>query len=95
MNVGFNPQGVVTGRVALPRAHRASPEAAAKIRVRLLEAMRDIPGTTSASLAAATPFQGGLPINAFSLEQDTLPPGSPQPGPSAWWSRRTISRPWD
>jgi len=28
----------------------------------------------------STPFQGGLPINAFTLENDTLPPGSPQPG---------------
>jgi predicted permease len=31
-------------------------------------------------LAFSTPFQGGLPINAFTLEHDTLPPGSPQPG---------------
>ena len=80
VDVGFNPDNVVTTRVALPRPHRASDEAALQIRERLLQAMRDIPGTTSASLAAATPFQGGLPINAFTLEKDTLPPGAPQPG---------------
>jgi putative ABC transport system permease protein len=80
VDVGFDPKGVVTGSVALPRAHRATPEAAAQIRERLRQAMRAIPGVTSASLAFATPFQGGLPINAFTLENDTLPPGAPQPG---------------
>jgi putative ABC transport system permease protein len=80
VDVGFNAESVVTARVALPRAHRASDDAARQIKERLLQAMREIPGTTSASLAAATPFQGGLPINAFVLEQDTLPPGAPQPG---------------
>lgn len=35
---------------------------------------------TSSALSFATPFKGGLPINAFGLEHDTLPPGSPQPG---------------
>lgn len=77
---GLDPKSVVTGRIALPRAHRASDEAANKIRERLLQAMREIPGVTSVALSFATPFQGGLPINAFTLEQDTLPPGSPQPG---------------
>ena len=77
---GFNPDKVVTGRIAIPAAHRASDEAANKFRDRLLQGLREIPGVTSVALASATPFQGGLPINAFTLEQDTLPPGSPQPG---------------
>ena len=42
--------------------------------------MKEIPGVTSVALSSSTPFQGGLPINAFTLENDTLPPGSPQPG---------------
>ena len=33
--------------------------------------MKEIPGVTSAALSASTPFQGGLPINAFTLETDT------------------------
>jgi putative ABC transport system permease protein len=70
----------VTARIALTREYRASDEAASKIRERLLQAMREIPGVTSVALAASTPFQGGLPINAFTLERDTLPPGAPQPG---------------
>lgn len=80
VDTGLNPQGVVSARLALPRQHRASDEAANSIRERVLQAMREIPGATSVTLASATPFQGGLPINAFTLEQDTLPPGSAQPG---------------
>ncbi len=77
---GIDTANVVTARLALTREHRASDEAAVAIRERLLRAMREIPGVTSASLALATPFQGGLPINAFTLEHDTLPPGASQPG---------------
>jgi putative ABC transport system permease protein len=80
VDTGLDARSVVTARIALTREHRASDDAANKIRERLLQAMREIPGVTSVALAFSTPFQGGLPINAFTLENDTLPPGSPQPG---------------
>ena len=80
VDTGLEASNVVTARIALTREHRASDEAASKIRERLLQAMREIPGVTSVALSASTPFQGGLPINAFALENDTLPPGAPQPG---------------
>jgi len=80
VDTGLDATHVVTARVALTREHRASDDAANKIRERLLQAMREVPGVSSAALALSTPFQGGLPINAFTLENDTLPPGSPQPG---------------
>src|SRR6188474_898855 len=80
VDTGLEARNVVTARIALTRQYRASDEAASKIRERLLQAMREIPGVTSVALSASTPFQGGLPINAFTLETDTLPPGSPQPG---------------
>jgi predicted permease len=80
VDTGLDPTKVVTARIALTREHRASDEAANKIRERLFQAMREIPGVTSVAMSFATPFQGGLPINAFTLENDTLPPGSPQPG---------------
>ena len=80
VETGLDPTKVVTARIALTREHRASDEAASKIRERLFQAMREIPGVTSVALSFATPFQGGLPINAFTLENDTLPPGAPQPG---------------
>jgi predicted permease len=77
---GLDASKVVTARIALTRQYRASDDAANKIRERLLQAMREIPGVSSVALAFSTPFQGGLPINAFTLENDTLPPGAPQPG---------------
>jgi len=80
VDTGLEPRNVVTARIALTREHRSSDEAANKIRERLLQAMREIPGVTSVALSFSTPFQGGLPINAFTLETDTLPPGAPQPG---------------
>jgi predicted permease len=80
VDTGLDATNVVSARIALTREHRASDEAAARIRERLLQAMREIPGVTSAALSFSTPFQGGLPINAFTLETDTLPPGAPQPG---------------
>ena len=80
VDTGLDPRNVVTSRIALTRQYRASDEAANKIRERLFQAMREIPGVTSVAVSFSTPFQGGLPINAFTLENDTLPPGSPQPG---------------
>ena len=80
VDTGLEASNVVTARIALTREHRGSAEAASSIRTRLLEAMQTIPGVASVALSFSTPFQGGLPINAFTLENDTLPPGSPQPG---------------
>lgn len=80
VNPGFDPKGVVTARIVIPAAHRASAEAATKFQERLMVALQELPGVTSTALSGSTPFQGGLPINAFTLEEDTLPPGSPQPG---------------
>jgi putative ABC transport system permease protein len=80
VDTGLEARNVVTARIALTREHRASDEAAISIRERLFQAMKEIPGVTSVALSFATPFQGGLPINAFTLENDTLPPGAPQPG---------------
>src|SRR3954471_13955645 len=80
VDTGLDASKVVTARIALTRQYRASDEAALKVRDRLLQAMREIPGVTSVALSGSTPFQGGLPINAFGLENDTLPPGAPQPG---------------
>ncbi|HTL69231.1 MAG TPA: ABC transporter permease [Lacunisphaera sp.] len=80
VNPGFDPRGVVTGRIVLPRALRGTAEAAENTQRRLLDAMKEIPGVSSSALSTATPFQGGLGIGALTLENDTLPPGAPQPG---------------
>ncbi len=80
VNPGFDPGRVVTASVSLPRSLRSTEEAAAQIRQRLIDTMREIPGVDSSALGFNRPFEGDLGINAFTLENDTLPPGSPQPG---------------
>ena len=80
VDTGLDASKVVTARIALTRQYRASDDAANGIRDRLMQGMREIPGVTNVALSFSTPFQGGLPINAFTLENDTLPPGAPQPG---------------
>jgi putative ABC transport system permease protein len=79
---GLDPRDVVVGRVALPAAHRGSDEAAEGIEERLQRAFQEIPGVSSVALSLSTPFRGGIGINAMTLAEDPLPPGSPQPG--AW-----------
>ena len=77
---GFDPAQLLTARVALSADYRADNRAQ-QFAQRLLASLEEIPGAR-ATLATATPFQGGLPINAFSLQNYTLAAGAPQPG--AW-----------
>ncbi|HVU23352.1 MAG TPA: ABC transporter permease [Opitutus sp.] len=79
---GFDPRHVVVGRLALPGAYRASDEAAKNIQERLRQALAEIPGVSGVAFSFSTPFRGGIGINAMTLAEDPLPPGSPQPG--AW-----------
>lgn len=75
---GFDPRGVIAARVALPGKYRKD-DGSLQFQQRLLTALQEIPGVT-ASAATATPFETGLPINAFSLRDYALPPGAAQPG---------------
>lgn len=77
---GFDPRGVVTGRIAIPLAHRGSDVAAKALQDRLVAAMQEIPGVSSVALGIAVPYQGGIPVNALTLADDTLPSDAPQPG---------------
>jgi putative ABC transport system permease protein len=80
INPGFEPRGVVTGRIAIPLPHRSSDDAGRQLQQRVQQSLQEMSGVSSVALGVAVPFQGGLPVNAFTLAEDTLPPGSPQPG---------------
>jgi putative ABC transport system permease protein len=80
INPGFEPQGVFAGRIAVPLAQRPNADAMRTFRDRLTQSMQEIAGVDAVALSAATPFRGNLPLNAFTLAEDTLPPGAPQPG---------------
>jgi predicted permease len=77
---GFEPAGVVTGRVALPQSQRSSDQATQALRDRMEQTLKEIPGVDAVGLSTSTPFLGGIPINALTLANDTLPAGAPQPG---------------
>jgi putative ABC transport system permease protein len=77
---GFDPRGVIGTGITLPAAHRTSDETARAVQDRLIQAMEEIPGVSASMLTYSIPFRGGVGINALTLADDPLPPGSPQPG---------------
>lgn len=77
---GFEARHVIGAGIALPASHRADDTVAKTVRDRILVGMKEMPGVEAATLAFATPYKGGLGINALTLENDPLPAGSPQPG---------------
>lgn len=77
---GFDPRGVIGTGITLAAAHRTTDEAARAVQDRLIQAMEEIPGVSASMLTYSIPFRGGVGINALTLAEDPLPPGSPQPG---------------
>jgi predicted permease len=56
---GFDPRGVLVGRVSLPASGYASPEASEQAFERIAERLGQAPGVTAAGLVSAAPFEGG------------------------------------
>lgn len=79
VNPGFDPNNLITGRVALPAAYREA-QRSVTFQVQFAQALKEIPGITDVAFGTGVPFQGGLPINALAIKDSNLPPDSPQPG---------------
>lgn len=75
---GFTPEQLITARVALPGEYREGTRIP-DLHQRLLTELERIPGV-QVTLASATPFQTGLPLNAFTLRDYPLAEGTAQPG---------------
>jgi len=77
---GFNPRGVLTVRVALPRrgGRYATPERQTAFYSELLEKASAIPGVESAAVAQTLPL-GGMPIFIGAFVE-----GRPQTPPETW-----------
>jgi predicted permease len=56
---GFDPSGVVAGRVSLPAVAYRSPEAVIGAFERISERVRAVPGVASAALVSAAPLEDG------------------------------------
>jgi putative ABC transport system permease protein len=76
IDLGFNPAGVLTMRVALPEAAYAKPEQVVEFYSRLAEDVRALPGVTAAGAARSLPL--GSTIGDFGLQIDGYvpPPGT-------------------
>jgi len=71
VNVGFNPGGVLTARIALPAASYAEPDRVVAAFQRVADAAREIPGVTAAAVTSNTPMAPGGGSNGL------IPEGRP------------------
>ena len=56
---GFDPRGVLVGRVSLPASGYATAEQSVQAFSRIAERMEQAPGVAAAGLASVAPFEGG------------------------------------
>ncbi len=71
---GFQPQGVLTFRVAVPTAH-FTPEHVARFSEQLRMQLRTLPGVTDATFGYPLPLVGGNMRTGFDIPGRPLPPG--------------------
>lgn len=72
---GFNPNGVVSASIALPRARYSNPEALRDFMNRVLPAIRAIPGVSYAGATAAIPLGGNHNDSVILAEGYQMRPG--------------------
>ena len=59
VNPGFDPRGVVAGRVSLPAVTYETPEQVTRAFERIEESLAAVPGVSSAALVSSAPLEGG------------------------------------
>jgi putative ABC transport system permease protein len=75
---GFRPEGVLTARVALPRAEYAEPARQIAFHQQLLEKVRALPGVRNAGTVFPLPLGGNM-VLSFAVEGRPAPPPSEVP----------------
>jgi predicted permease len=75
VNPGFRPENVLTGNVALPSAKYKEDKDRLGFVVKLVDALRGLPGVTAVGLTTGLPFSDSGDNNAISIEGRTLAPG--------------------
>ncbi len=73
-DVGFQPQGLLTFRIAVPSGH-FTPEQTARFSEELRTKLRALPGVTDATYGFPLPLAGGNMRTGFEIPGRTLPPG--------------------
>ena len=81
VETGFDPSGLMTARVSLPRSLYPKDEKQAAFYAAAFDQLRNIPGVTGAALADSLPFDGQGGSASFQIKEK--PTGPNDPGPHA------------
>jgi putative ABC transport system permease protein len=68
VSIGFDPGGVLTLRIRPPAGAYSTPEQAAALYARLMDAARTVPGVIDAGFINHTPYSGSGMITTLSIE---------------------------
>lgn len=79
VETGFDPYGVMSGRVSLPRSIYSSDEKQAAFYAAALDQLKSVPGVTDAAWADALPFDGQGGEASFDIKGQPTAPGDPGP----------------
>ncbi len=75
VNPGFEPRGVITASLALPRVRYAKTEAVISFFDRTLAGLRTAPGVQSAAMASVVPLNGDFDRTGYVIEGRPSRPG--------------------
>ena len=79
VNPGFQPQGVITGTISLPRARYATPADQIAFYRAALGNLAQIPGTADVAAGMPVPFSNSGGSASFAIEGRPVPAGDPGP----------------
>jgi predicted permease len=79
VETGFDPRGVMSGRVSLPQSVYPSDEKKAAFYAAALDQLRNVHGVTDAAWADALPFDGQGGEASFGIKGHPTAPGDPGP----------------
>jgi predicted permease len=82
VNPGFQPGGVLTGRISLPASTYAKDEQVVATLQRLLERIKVVPGVTAAGFGSSAPFTESYSDSVILAEGYVAPPGEPVISPA-------------
>ena len=79
VETGFDPRGLVSGRVSLPRSTYATDEKQAAFYTAALDQLKNIPGVTDVAFSDSLPFTGQGGESSFDIKGRVFAPGDPGP----------------
>jgi predicted permease len=82
LDLGFDPENVMTAQVTLPAATYKDPPALVAFVQRALQAIRALPGVEAAGTTSTVPFSGGVNNSVILAEGYTMKPGESLLAPS-------------